>query len=76
MYEALGIPELWRYDSGRLRIGVLREGKYVQVKESPNFPGWPLADAANQYVRRAREVGRGQARREFQQWVRSRLANS
>ncbi len=70
VYAALGVTELWRYDGGRLRIDVLQGSEYSQVEESPTFPGWPLADLAERHVRRAREVGRGQARRELQQWVR------
>ena len=39
LYEALGVPELWRYDQNRLRIDILQAGQYVQVDESPTFPG-------------------------------------
>ena len=77
VYAALGIPELWRYDSGKLRIGILKGDTYAQVEESPTFPGWPVVELAEKYVQRAREVGRGQARRECRLWVRSHLtANS
>lgn len=75
VYEALGIPELWRYDNGRLRIDVLQDGKYVQVKESPTFPGWPLIELASRYVQKAKQMGRGKARREFQKWVRDRITS-
>lgn len=70
VYEALGIPELWRYDNGDLRIDVLQAGVYVKSEESPTFRGWPIVDLATQYIARAREVGQGQAIREFRQWVR------
>jgi Uma2 family endonuclease len=72
VYEALGIPELWRYDQGRLRIDILQAGKYIQVEESPTFPGWPVVELAQRYVVRSREVGHGQAIRELREWVRSR----
>jgi Uma2 family endonuclease len=75
LYEALGVPELWRYDQNRLRIDVLQAGQYVQVEESPTFPGWPLIELADKYVARAREVGQGRAVRELRQQVRDRLAN-
>lgn len=74
VYEALGVPELWRYDGGHLRIDVLREGKYVRVEESPTFPDWPIEEMARRYVTRTREVGRSKAIREFREWVRARLA--
>lgn len=75
LYEALGVPELWRYDQNRLRIDVLQAGRYVQVEESPTFPGWPLMELADKYVARAREVGQGRAVRELRQQVRDRLTN-
>ncbi len=71
VYEALGIPELWRFDSGHLRIDVLQERKYIQVEESPIFPGWPVVDLVEKYVARAREVGQGIAIRELREEVRS-----
>lgn len=73
VYAALGIPELWRYDCDRLRIDILKGDQYVQVEESPTFPGWPVAELAEKYVQRARERGRGKARRECRQWVQARL---
>ncbi len=75
LYEALGVPELWRYDQNRLRIDVLQAGRYVQVEESPTFPGWPIVELADKYVARAREVGQGRAVRELRQQVRKRLAD-
>lgn len=73
VYEALGVPELWRYDSGLIRIDVLSSDSYVQVDESPTFPGWPIGDMARRYVTRVREVGRSKAIREFREWVRERI---
>ncbi len=71
VYEALGIPELWRYDQGRLRIDILQAGEYIQVEESPTFPGWPVVELAQRYVVRSREAGHGKAIRELRDWVRS-----
>jgi Uma2 family endonuclease len=71
IYEALGISELWRYDQGRLRIDILQAGGYVQVEESPTFPGWPVVELAERYVVRSREAGHGKAIRELRDWVRS-----
>jgi Uma2 family endonuclease len=76
IYEALGIPELWRYDQGWLRIDILQAGQYVQVDESPTFPGWPIVELAQRYVVRSREVGHGRAVRELREEVRSHLPNS
>ena len=73
IYEALGVPELWRYDGGALRIDVLQDGKYEQVEQSPTFPDWPIAELADQYLSRSRVVGGGRAKREFRDWVREQL---
>ncbi|WP_346427037.1 Uma2 family endonuclease [Leptolyngbya sp. BC1307] len=75
LYAALGVPELWRYDQDCLRIDVLQAGRYVQVEESPTFPGWPIVELADKYMARAREVGQGRAVRELRQQVRKRLAD-
>ena len=75
VYEALAVPELWRYDRGRLRIDVLQAGKYVQSAQSPTFAGWPMASLVTQYVGRSRKVGQGRATREFRKLVRDRIAS-
>ena len=75
VYEALGVSELWRYEKGRLRIDVLRDGKYVQSEESFTFLGWPIVSLTEDYVVRSRSVGQGRATREFRQKVRKRIAN-
>lgn len=74
IYEALGVPELWRFDDGQLRIDVLQKGRYVQVKDSRIFPSWPIAALAEKYVNRANAAGQGVATKEFRKWVRSRIA--
>ena len=75
IYEALRVPELWRYDNGSLRIDVLQDGKYVQVEQSPTFPDWPIVELADQYLARSQVVGRGRVIKEFRQWVRKQLKN-
>ena len=72
-YQGLGVPELWRYDTGRLRIDCLRNGKYVEVSESPLFPGWPIKEAVEQYVRQAKATNQRKAKKEFRQWVAGRI---
>ena len=69
IYEALGVPELWRFDSGQLRIDVLRDGKYVQVKKSRIFPDWPVAELARTYIGKAIAAGQGVATKELRKWV-------
>ena len=65
-YEAIAVPELWLYDSGKLTIYVLRDGKYVQSINSPLFPNIPLTQIIPATVERAWQVGSVQALEEFE----------
>jgi Uma2 family endonuclease len=72
-YEALGVPELWRYEHHRLQISVLQDGKYVESDFSPMFPKLPIIEIISQYVEQSRTLGRSSALRAFRQWVREQI---
>lgn len=74
IYEALKVPELWRFEQGKLQISVLREGKYVESEDSPNFPGMPLAEVIPQYLEQSKTAGRNASLKAFRQWVRAQLS--
>ncbi|WP_293353253.1 MULTISPECIES: Uma2 family endonuclease [unclassified Microcoleus] len=65
-YLAIEVPEVWVYDSGRLRIYVLQDGEYVESDISPNFPGIAIAQLIPATVERAWQVGNLQALEEFE----------
>ncbi|MGL5061642.1 MAG: Uma2 family endonuclease [Microcoleus sp.] len=65
-YLAIGVPEVWVYDSGRFRIYLLQDGEYVQSDISPNFPGIAIAQLIPATVERAWQVGNLQALEEFE----------
>jgi DNA-binding transcriptional LysR family regulator len=69
----LGVPELWRFENRKLRIDVLRNGKYVQSLESPTFPNWSIIEIITEYVGFARSIGRSPALRAFRQWVKQQI---
>lgn len=69
-YEALGVPELWRYQEGRLQISVLRSGKYMESESSPTFPNLPIVDVS-QFVQQSLTEGSSPALRAFRGWVRN-----
>ncbi len=73
IYEILGVPELWRFEKSKLQINVLRSGNYVEVIESPNFPGLSLVDVLPAYLEQARSIGRNAALKAFRQWVRAQI---
>ena len=74
-YEALGVPELWRYDGQSLEINVLENGKYVKSNISLNFPNLPLVDVIPQYVEQSKIKGRNATIKAFRSWVKSHTTN-
>lgn len=75
-YEALGVPELWRYEEGKLQINILRDGKYIESKISPTFPNLPIFEAIPQFIEQSRTVGRSPTLRAFRQWVRQQIKSN
>lgn len=73
LYAALRVPELWRFDRGKLQINVLqinvRPAAYQEVAESPTFPGLPL-EVLPQYLADSKTLGRNTVMKALRQWVR------
>ncbi|MEH2284891.1 MAG: Uma2 family endonuclease [Nostoc sp.] len=65
-YEAIAVPELWIYNSKKLRIYLLRDGHYIESDNSPNFPNILLTQIIPATVERAWQVGTVQALEEFE----------
>lgn len=65
-YEAIGVPELWIYNNGKLTIYLLTDGRYVESNTSPNFPEIAIAQIIPPVVERAWQVGSYQALEEFE----------
>jgi Uma2 family endonuclease len=74
-YEALGVGELWRFNGTKLEINVLQDGEYIQVSESPHFPGFYLGETLPDYLERSKIEGRNQTMKLFRAWVRQRKEN-
>jgi Uma2 family endonuclease len=74
-YQALGVPELWRFEDGRLRISLLQDGQYQDVNASPHFPQFPIIDGISQFLDRSQTEGRSQTLKAFRQWVRELQKN-
>jgi Uma2 family endonuclease len=72
-YEALGVPELWRYEDDKLQINLLQDGKYIQSEISPTFPNVPIFEAIPRFVEQSRTVGTRLTLKAFRQWVRGYL---
>jgi Uma2 family endonuclease len=65
-YQAIAVPELWIYDSGKLTIYLLQNQQYVKTDTSPTFPDIPLTQIIPVTVERAWQVGTVQALEEFE----------
>lgn len=70
-YEAIGVPELWRFSKTGLSMYRLQLGKYTPLEESLIFPGLPLRDLLPYCMEQSRKLGRNVVIRDFRQWVRS-----
>lgn len=69
-YQALGVPEIWRYENGKIKIYLLRSGKYVESQNSLNFPNFPVIEEISRFLEMSRTIGTSRALREFRKWVR------
>jgi len=74
IYEALGVPELWRFEKGKLKIYLLEDGKYVESQKSKNFPNLPLIEAIPEYLERCSTVGVNKTLNGFRAWVRQQIS--
>jgi Uma2 family endonuclease len=72
-YEALGVPELWRYNGSTLEISVLREGRYVDSERSLHFPDLPIMEVIPDYLEQSRTTGRTALLRSFRRWVQAHM---
>jgi Uma2 family endonuclease len=71
-YESLGVPEIWRYQQGKLSIFILIDGHYLESSTSSLFPSLPVNAGFSQILERP-EILMSEARKEFRQWVRQNL---
>jgi Uma2 family endonuclease len=69
IYAALRVPELWRWDQGRLRIRLLAaDGNYTDSPTSAALPMLP-PDVVEQFVLQRFQKGEWRAKRAFREWV-------
>jgi Uma2 family endonuclease len=72
-YAALGVPELWQFSQGRLRINLLQAGNYIEVNSSPTFPTFPIIKGVSQFIEMSLVQGSSVALRAFRKWVREQI---
>lgn len=72
-YVALGVPEVWCYGNGKLRVFVLNQAEYIEMKTSPIFGKLPVIEGILQFLQLSLTQGSSRAQRAFRQWVREAL---
>lgn len=71
IYEALGVPELWKFEKGNLQINLLKEGKYIESECSEIFINFPLKQNLPSFVNQVKEVGRNKTMKVFRNWLKN-----
>ena len=71
IYARLGIPEIWCYDSGELKIYLLQAGEYLESEKSLVFPSLEIRDLP-QIIEQNRTNGRRAIRKAVREWVRNK----
>ena len=74
-YEALGVPEIWRYESHKLQISLLQNGEYVESLTSLTFPNFPVVEGISRFLDFSRTAGTRPALKAFRQWVKEQINN-
>jgi Uma2 family endonuclease len=69
IYARLGVPEIWCYESGAIKIYQLHNGSYVESPQSLAFPTLPIQELP-QLIATHRAEGRRAIRRAVRAWAR------
>ena len=72
-YEALGIPEIWRYKAGQLIVSTLQNGQYQESLRSQLFPNFPIIEGFSLFLAKSAEAPMSVLRKEFRTWTRNQL---
>ncbi|BBD62618.1 hypothetical protein NIES2109_54640 [Nostoc sp. HK-01] len=73
-YQALKVPEIWRYFQGKLEINLLQGDKYVKSDTSLIFPNFGVIEEIPRFIEMAKTTGTTLTLRAFRQWVREYIA--
>ena len=69
IYARLGVPEVWCYDSGELKIYLLQNGEYIESETSLVFPSLPIQELPR-LIEENRTEGRRAMRKAVREWAR------
>ncbi|MBC6436365.1 Uma2 family endonuclease, partial [Nostoc sp. HG1] len=60
-YQALRVPEIWRYENKNLEISLLEGEQYVKSLTSATFPNFPMIELIPRFVEMAQTTGMSSA---------------
>ncbi|MEA5620325.1 Uma2 family endonuclease [Cronbergia sp. UHCC 0137] len=72
IYARLGVPEIWCYDSGELKIYLLQNGEYLESEKSLVFPSLEIRELPK-LIEQNRANGRRAIRTAVREWVREEI---
>lgn len=76
IYGALGVPEVWRWEDGRIAVHVRQsDGTYALSDQSQCFPWMPMHELSA-WLDRDRDLDENSRIRAFRAWVRDTLRPS
>ena len=73
IYAALGIPELWVFEKGRLTIHLLEQEQYVEAETSHALP-MLTANILTDFITRLTKDGEFQTLLAFDEWLKSTIS--
>jgi Uma2 family endonuclease len=73
IYARLGVPEIWCFDSGEIKIYLLDGDKYIQTEISLVFPNLNIGEIPS-LIESYRTVGRRLFRQAIREWVRGQMS--
>lgn len=72
VYAELRVPEVWRFEDGKIIINILTDTSYVDSETSLAFGSFPVKELAR-FIQLDSQKGENARMREFRGWVRSQL---
>ncbi|QLE56925.1 Uma2 family endonuclease [Nostoc sp. TCL26-01] len=72
IYARLGIPEIWCYDAGEIKIYQLQGKEYIQQEKSLVFPHLNIQEIPS-LIERYRMAGRRVFRQAIREWVKGQI---
>jgi Uma2 family endonuclease len=73
VYAGLGVPELWRYEGGQIRVTTLQQGQYRPADRSPSLPDLPVGDLMR-FVEMRGTMGETDLLAAFEEWVKTTVS--